>query len=81
MSLAQKSAKYITFIITPLRKKGYAEEIGAMYVETSAKDDLNVQDLFVQISDHLPPPPEVDSSVIRATAGLRKPQSAASGCC
>ena len=61
--------------------KAYADEIGAMYVETSAKDDLNVQDLFVQISDHLPPPPEVDSSVIRATAGLRKPQSAASGCC
>jgi hypothetical protein len=28
----------------------YAEEIGAMYLETSAKDDLNVQDIFVQIS-------------------------------
>ena len=80
MSLAQKSAKYITFIITPLRKKGYAEEIGAMYVETSAKDDLNVQDMFVQISQRLPPPPEVDTSVIRATAGLRKPH-ASSGCC
>ena len=51
-----------------------------MYVETSAKDDLNVQDMFVQISQRLPPPPEVDTSVIRATAGLRKPQ-ASSGCC
>lgn len=61
--------------------KAYADEIGAMYVETSAKDDLNVQDMFVQISQRLPPPPEVDTSVIRATAGLRKPQTSTSGCC
>ncbi len=29
----------------------YAEEIGAMYLETSAKDDLNVQDIFVKLSE------------------------------
>jgi len=29
----------------------YAEEIGAMYLETSAKDDLNVQDIFIQLSE------------------------------
>jgi Ras family len=29
----------------------YADEIGAMYLETSAKDDLNVQDIFVQLSE------------------------------
>ena len=29
----------------------YAEEIGAMYLETSAKDDLNVQDVFVKLSE------------------------------
>mmetsp|Transcript_5908 Transcript_5908/g.5295 ORF Transcript_5908/g.5295 Transcript_5908/m.5295 type:complete len:185 (+) Transcript_5908:117-671(+) len=29
----------------------YSEEIGAMYLETSAKDDLNVQDIFVQLSN------------------------------
>ena len=28
----------------------YAEEIGAMYLETSAKDDFNVQDIFIQLS-------------------------------
>lgn len=28
----------------------YAEEIGAMYVETSAKDDINVQDIFTKLS-------------------------------
>ncbi len=30
----------------------YAENIGAMYIETSAKDDLHVQNLFVQISKY-----------------------------
>lgn len=28
----------------------YADEIGAMYLETSAKDDTNVQDIFVKLS-------------------------------
>jgi hypothetical protein len=28
----------------------YAEEIGAIYLETSAKDDQNVQDIFTQLS-------------------------------
>lgn len=31
----------------------YAEDIGAMYLETSAKDDLNVQDIFVRLSKTL----------------------------
>jgi Ras-related protein Rab-22 len=30
--------------------QAYAEEIGAMYLETSAKDDVNVQDVFIQLS-------------------------------
>lgn len=29
----------------------YAEEIGAMYLETSAKDDHNIQDIFIQLSE------------------------------
>ena len=28
----------------------YAEEIGALYLETSAKDDLNVHDIFIKLS-------------------------------
>jgi GTPase SAR1 family protein len=32
----------------------YATNIGALYLETSAKDDLNVQDVFIQLIDHLP---------------------------
>ena len=30
--------------------RSYAEDIGAMYLETSAKDDLNVQDIFTSLS-------------------------------
>jgi Ras-related protein Rab-5C len=29
----------------------YAETIGALYLETSAKDDTNVQDLFIKLSE------------------------------
>jgi len=63
----------------------YAEEIGAMYLETSAKDDLNVQDIFIQLSHRLPPPAQLDSSVIRgSTASLRnqeKSQNRKGACC
>ena len=33
--------------------------LGAIYLETSARDDLNVQDIFAQISSRLPAPPQV----------------------
>jgi len=33
----------------------YAEEIGALYLETSAKDDMNVQDIFVKLSKYYHP--------------------------
>lgn len=59
----------------------YAEEIGALYLETSAKDDLNVQDIFVQLSHRLPPPPQADPNIIRATSNLRQQQSQKKGCC
>jgi hypothetical protein len=59
----------------------YAQEIGAMYLETSAKDDLNVHDIFVQLSHRLPPPPEADANVIKASSALRQPEQSAGGCC
>ena len=31
----------------------YATEIGAMYLETSAKDDSNVHDIFVKLSKYI----------------------------
>mmetsp|Transcript_24820 Transcript_24820/g.25448 ORF Transcript_24820/g.25448 Transcript_24820/m.25448 type:complete len:201 (-) Transcript_24820:297-899(-) len=69
--------------IESVTASAYAQEIGAMYLETSAKDDLNVHDIFVQLSQRLPPPPEVDSNVIKATSALNQPstQSSSGGCC
>jgi Ras-related protein Rab-22 len=64
--------------------QAYAEEIGAMYVETSAKDDLNVQDIFVKLSYRLPAPPQTDSSILKGTTqGLKNPRQTPpkSGCC
>ena len=62
----------------------YAEEIGAVYLETSAKDDLNVHDIFAQISSRLPAPPQADASIIRESARLRtqqQSQNTKKGCC
>ena len=63
--------------------QAYAEEIGAMYLETSAKDDVNVQDIFVQLSNRLPAPLQADASVIRESTRLRQQQAqqAKKGCC
>lgn len=59
--------------------QAYADEIGAMFVETSAKDDTHVQDMFVELSKRLPKrePRPVPSSV-----DLNADSSAgASSCC
>lgn len=60
--------------------QAYADEIGAMFVETSAKEDTHVQDIFVELSKRLPvqkppPPPSGDTLNLEATGG------ASSGCC
>jgi hypothetical protein len=36
--------------VTSETAEQYANEIGALYLETSAKDDTNVHDIFVQLS-------------------------------
>jgi len=38
--------------------RAYAEEIGGLFLETSAKANRNVQELFVDISRRLPAPAE-----------------------
>lgn len=72
---------------TPLQEvdtaeaRAYAEEIGAMFVETSAKEDTHVQDIFVELSKRLParepppPPPPADTLNLGATG------SSSSSCC
>lgn len=63
----------------------YAEDIGAMYIETSAKDDMNVHDIFVKLSHRLPAPPQTDSNIVKATSAGLKPRQptreSRSGCC
>mmetsp|Transcript_11150 Transcript_11150/g.16809 ORF Transcript_11150/g.16809 Transcript_11150/m.16809 type:complete len:201 (+) Transcript_11150:56-658(+) len=61
----------------------YAEDIGAMFLETSAKDDLNVQDIFVQLSMKLPAPVQQDSNIIRGSSASmrRQPPPKTSMCC
>lgn len=61
----------------------YAKEINAVYLETSAKADLNVQDIFFQLSLRLPAPAVTDSNVIKG-GSLRnqdKTTTKKSGCC
>jgi small GTP-binding protein len=62
----------------------YADEIGAIFTETSAKTDSKVSDLFVDISRHLPkeqtPGHSAQSSitVVSASGGGKKKKG---GCC
>lgn len=59
--------------------QAYADEIGAMFVETSAKDDTHVQGMFVELSKRLPkrevaPPPSGDTLNLDSSG-------ASSSCC
>ena len=46
--------------VSTAEARAYADEIGALFLETSAKLNKNVQDLFVDISRRLPQPQEVN---------------------
>lgn len=59
--------------------QAYAEEIGAMFVETSAKTDTHVQDVFVELSKRLPkrePAPTVASDTLNLESSV-----STSSCC
>jgi small GTP-binding protein len=59
--------------------KEFAEEIGAIFMETSAKDSLNVDEIFVGIAAKLPVPPKSDPDNITlksATRNLQQQQAA-----
>lgn len=61
--------------------RAYAEEIGALFIETSAKEDTNVSDLFIQISQALPaesPESNALPEVVDPYGGGRKKSG---GCC
>lgn len=60
--------------------RAYADEIGALFIETSAKEDTNVSDLFISISKQLPSSVEDNNALPEIVdpygAGRKK-----GGCC
>jgi small GTP-binding protein len=54
--------------------KEYADEIGALFLETSAKDDTNVSEIFTKLADRLPPPPRADPETLTLKASARNLQ-------
>lgn len=52
--------------------RAYAEEIGALFIETSAKDNKGVQDAFVDISRRLPKLQEANFGEIADLRDTRK---------
>ena len=61
----------------------YAEEINALFVETSAKEDTNVHELFVNISKRLPETAATSGSSLPDVADLSDPHARGKqgGCC
>lgn len=62
----------------------YAEEIGAIFLETSAKDDTNVQDIFTRLSALLPAAVAPEGNVIRPSLSNGAPPQGkprSGGCC
>ena len=65
--------------------RAYAEEIGALFMETSAKANRNVQELFVDISRRLPAPAEPaafnDLADLTTAASSEKKKGDKKKCC
>ncbi|KAG2461937.1 RB22A protein, partial [Polypterus senegalus] len=61
--------------------KDYADSIHAIFVETSAKNAININELFLEISQRIP---SMDSSGISAGKGFklrRQPSETRRSCC
>ncbi|CAN0165330.1 unnamed protein product, partial [Ectocarpus sp. 12 AP-2014] len=54
LSLSRRHACHRPQEVESSVAQAYADEIGAMFVETSAKDATHVQDMFVELSKRLP---------------------------
>ena len=56
----------------------FADEIGAIFLETSAKDDSGVDDVFFAIAARLPSRKNDEKGPLRATSTIRLEQSSKS---
>ena len=68
--------------VSTAEARAYAEEIGALFIETSAKSNKGVQDVFVDISHRLPQPQDAnfgDVADLRDTS--KKGEKKDKGCC
>lgn len=64
--------------------KEYADEIGALFLETSAKESTNVDELFLKLSERLPPPPRPDPNTVTlrdAARTLQQSKASKKKCC
>lgn len=61
--------------------ESYARDLNALYVETSAKADTNIQDLFALLSERLPQPPAPEANIIRPTQTMPAEKKSSSGPC
>ncbi|TYZ57587.1 hypothetical protein PybrP1_013208 [[Pythium] brassicae (nom. inval.)] len=61
--------------------RAYAEEIGALFIETSAKEDRNVSDLFIQISQALPTASSESNALPEIVDPYGSGKKKSGGCC
>ncbi|KAF4046754.1 Ras family [Phytophthora infestans] len=61
--------------------RAYAGEIGALFIETSAKEDTNVSDLFIQISQALPTASAESNALPEIVDPYGGGKKKSSGCC
>jgi GTPase SAR1 family protein len=61
----------------------YAKRLGAMYVETSAKDGDDVEKLFADVARKVPPRAQFEDEYLAEDGGLDlgKPAEQSRGCC
>lgn len=61
----------------------YANSIGAMYIETSAKDGEMVESMFLDVARKVPPPLQIGSEYLEEDVGLDlgKPPEQTRSCC